>query len=149
MNTADPRSHSHISVGPDGESALTGQRSTHPRAKQLFNLILTLQGLLPSHVDIHVSDHDLGSWILGDDQRDLAMTRIQTAMREDLTGLNNVKFLTQPELTRLENRKRNGHPGWFVSRGGCEESPIHPDSPHPTVGLSGDIAGPRSRQGNG
>lgn len=107
--------HSHISVGPDGQSSLTGERSNHPRAKQLFNLVLPLQHMLPSHVDIHVSDHDLGSWILGDDQRDLALTRIQTAMREDLTGLNSVKFLTPNELKRLENRKRNGHPGWFVS----------------------------------
>lgn len=111
----------HISVGPTIVPSLTGERSTHPRAKQLFNLILPLASHLPADIAFHISDHDLGSWILGDDQRELAMTRIRTAMKSDGTGLNAIKFLQQPELTRLENRKRNGHPGWFSA---CpEDSP--------------------------
>jgi hypothetical protein len=106
---------SHINVGPTVEPSLSGQRSNAPRAKQLFNLVLPLAHLLPRDIAIHASDHDLGSWILGDDQRELALSRINTAKKSNGTGLNQVKFLSPNDLKRLENRKRNGHPGWFVS----------------------------------
>ena len=43
------------------------------------------------------------------------MTRIQTALKKDGTGLNKVKYLGGAELKRLENKNRNDHKGWFVS----------------------------------
>ena len=52
------------------------------------------------------------------------MTRIKIAMKSDGTGLNQVKFLQRAELDRLENRKRNGHPGWFVSGDGQKIPPM-------------------------
>ena len=113
LSSSFPRSH--ITVGPTVEPSLSGERSTAPRAKQLFNLLLPLAHLLPTDISIHASDHDLGSWILGDDQRQLALTRINTAKKADGTGLNQVKFFSPNDLKRLEDRKRNGHPGWFVS----------------------------------
>jgi hypothetical protein len=70
---------------------------------------------LPRNIPIHVSDHDLGSWILGSDQRGLALTRIQSVLKKDGTGLNKVKYLAGAELKRLESKNRNEHRGWFVS----------------------------------
>jgi hypothetical protein len=43
------------------------------------------------------------------------MTRIHTALKKDGKGLNNVRYLGGAELTRLENKYRNDHRGWFVS----------------------------------
>lgn len=68
------------------------------------------------------SDHDLGSWILGQDQRDLALARVHAALEEHAEdgkvgfGLNDVRYLGGSELKHLENRNRNGVKGWFVSR---------------------------------
>lgn len=69
------------------------------------------------------SDHDLGSWILGQDQRDLALARVHAALEEHAEdgkvgfGLNDVRYLGGSELKHLENRNRNGVKGWFVSSG--------------------------------
>lgn len=108
----------HISVGPDATHELTGQRATATRAKQLFNLVTALGSVLPKDINIHVSDHDLGSWILGEDQRSLAKTRIDSVMQPDGTGLNKIKYLGGAELKRLENKNRNDHRGWFSA---CDE----------------------------
>lgn len=68
------------------------------------------------------SDHDLGSWILGQDQRDLALARVHAALEEHAEdgkvgfGLNDVRYLGGSELKHLENRNRNGVKGWFVSQ---------------------------------
>ncbi len=106
----------HINLGPTSPLTITGARSTATRAKQLSGLVSTIAHLLPEQIEMHVSDHDLGSWILGDDQREMAMSRIRTGLKEDGTGLNSIRHLSANELKRLENRNRNGHTGWFVSK---------------------------------
>lgn len=105
----------HVNVGPTTEPTLTGQRSTAVRAQQFLKMVTPLGPILPRDIPIHVSDHDLGSWILGQDQRDIAIGRVKTMLEADGTGLNKVKHLGGAELKRLENKNRNDHRGWFVS----------------------------------
>jgi hypothetical protein len=64
---------------------------------ELNSLINPLASLLPAPVTIHVSDHDLGSWILADDQRNL----ISTAFLEG-------RYLSEEELKPYEKRFDRG-----------------------------------------
>lgn len=113
---------SSASVGPTIEPRLSGPRGEATRAKQFLSLIAPLSSLLPVDITIVASDHDLGSWILGSDQRDLALARVHSALEEHAVdgkvgfGLNKVRYLGGSELKHLENRNRNGVTGWFVSR---------------------------------
>lgn len=103
----------HLQVGPNVETQRTGLRADATRAKQFESLVGPLREWIPQDLELHVSDHDLGSWILGADQRDLAVSRIHSALREDGTGLNRVRYLSPTELKRLENKNRHEMQGWF------------------------------------
>ena len=52
--------------------------------------------MLPSDVTMHISDHDLGSWILGDDQRQLLVNAARTGRTVD-----------PAEIKPLENKQRD------------------------------------------
>ena len=121
---------SSASVGPTIEPKLSGPRGEATRAKQFLSLVAPLGPLLPVDITMVASDHDLGSWILGSDQRELALARLHAALEEHSVdgkvgfGLNKVRYLGGSELKHLENRNRNGVAGWFVSQ--CRE--LHPAS---------------------
>lgn len=111
----------HLQVGPNVPTSRTGLRSDATRAKQFQVLVEPLANLLPTDINIHVSDHDLGSWIVGADQRDVALSRVHNALKEDGTGLNRVRHLSGSELKRFENKNRQEMKGWFSA---CpEDSP--------------------------
>ncbi|KAJ9107286.1 hypothetical protein QFC21_000733 [Naganishia friedmannii] len=113
-----------ISVGPTIVPKIGGPRASATRAKQFLSLVSPLSDLLPTDITMVASDHDLGSWILGADQRSLAIGRVHTALDEareegKTGGLNNVRYLGGSELKHLENQNRNGITGWFSA---CDEN---------------------------
>lgn len=103
----------HLQVGPNVETRRSGLRADATRAKQFESLVGPLREWIPQDLQLHVSDHDLGSWIVGADQRELAIQRIHAALKDDGTGLNAVKHLSATELKRLENKNRHEMQGWF------------------------------------
>lgn len=104
---------SHITLSPDGPSSLFGERKISARPRLLFQLLEPIAQYLPKEVTFTLSDHDLGSWILGDDQKQAALQAISEG-----------KYLTEAELKQLEKREGRqpvkglvsacpqGSPGW-------------------------------------
>lgn len=88
---------SEVHVSKEGESSLTGNRASSARGKLLFSLISSLGPLLPCDLTIHISDHDLGSWLLGDDQRELLLDAARNGRYVD----------PETELKPLENKQRD------------------------------------------
>lgn len=84
---------SQITLDPHGPSSLAGIRAHGARPKLLFSLLGPIAQYLPHSITIHGSDHDLGSALLADDQREAANAAIQGG-----------RYLTQEELRRLEKR---------------------------------------------
>ena len=84
---------SSITLDPKGGSTIDGDRAEATRAKQIFGLLSPLASILPSTVTLHFSDHDLGSWLLADDQRKL----IKNALQEG-------RYLSEAELKPYEKR---------------------------------------------
>jgi len=85
LKVAD-RTVSHITLNQTSHS-LAGDRASSARARLLYSLLNPISPLLPTNITIHVSDHDLGSWLLADDQRkviDSALSRNRYLSEEDL-----------------------------------------------------------------
>jgi hypothetical protein len=59
--------------------SITGDRATASRPKSLLGMIEGFRHFLPEDfsLDITGSDHDLGSWVLGQDQRDKAVELVK------------------------------------------------------------------------
>ncbi|WWC88904.1 uncharacterized protein L201_003819 [Kwoniella dendrophila CBS 6074] len=103
----------HITLSPDSESSLYGRRAHSARPRLLFQLLEPIAQYLPKEVTFTLSDHDLGSWILGDDQKQAAFAAIKSGT-----------YLSESELKQLEKREGRqpvkglvsacpeGSPGW-------------------------------------
>ncbi|GFZ45441.1 hypothetical protein JCM24511_03167 [Saitozyma sp. JCM 24511] len=86
--------HSYkISLSPSGEATISGERASSSRGRHLRDLLAPLAELLPTEITITVSDHDLGSWLLGDDQR-------QAALKAARKG----RYLSEASLKGFEQR---------------------------------------------
>lgn len=81
-----------------------GPRAEAGRPQSLKGLFDGFRHRLPEDFDIEFtgSDHDLGSWILGDDQRERAMELVQEG-----------RHFTMDELKELQSMKRTPVKGWF------------------------------------
>lgn len=92
--------------------SITGDRATASRPKSMLGMIEGFRHFLPEDfsLDITGSDHDLGSWVLGQDQRDRAVELVKQG-----------RYFDPEELKALEDHKRNPFVGWFEA---CA-----PDSP--------------------
>jgi hypothetical protein len=88
---------SQISLSPTSSPSMTGPRSMSPRGRHLFHLLTPLSTLLPSPIKITVSDHDMGNWLLGDQQLEMARKAI-----------NKGKYLTEADLKVFENKNARG-----------------------------------------
>ncbi|WVF69398.1 hypothetical protein IAT40_004175 [Kwoniella sp. CBS 6097] len=103
----------HITLSPDGPSKLFGDRAHSARPRLLFKLLEPIAQYLPSELTFSLSDHDLGSWLLGDDQKQAALQAIRDG-----------RYLTEEELKAFEKREGRvkvkgffsacpvGSPGW-------------------------------------
>lgn len=102
---------SHITLSPTGESRLYGDRAHSARPRLFFSLIQPLAPLLPREVTIHGSDHDLGSWLLGDDVKQ-GKLKIATPSSPQLTNsaalqaIREGRYLSTEELKDLEKKDR-------------------------------------------
>jgi hypothetical protein len=104
-------SFSNITLSPHSPSTIAGERGAESRPKSLFSLLEPIAQFLPADVVIYGSDHDMGSWLLGDDQRQAAKQAISAG-----------RYLTEDELVLLERRNGRGAVGGLVSA--CpEDSP--------------------------
>jgi hypothetical protein len=83
-----------MDLSPTSKSSISGERGTSSRQVDLFDLLEPIAQYLPKPIEIHVSDHDMGSWLLGEDQRLAA----EEAVREG-------RYLTTAELKALEKRE--------------------------------------------
>ncbi|KIR60323.1 hypothetical protein I314_03614 [Cryptococcus bacillisporus CA1873] len=104
---------SQITLSPTGSSSLYGERAHSARARLLFQLIEPIAQFLPGDITLSLSDHDLGSWLLGDDQKQAALDAIRDG-----------RYLTEEELKAYEKREGRlpvkglvsacppGSPGW-------------------------------------
>ncbi|XAO24787.1 hypothetical protein I312_103593 [Cryptococcus bacillisporus CA1280] len=104
---------SQITLSPTGPSSLDGERAHSARARLLFQLIEPIAQFLPGDITLSLSDHDLGSWLLGDDQKQAALDAIRDG-----------RYLTEEELKVYEKREGRlpvkglvsacppGSPGW-------------------------------------
>jgi hypothetical protein len=102
---------SKISLSPHGPSTISGDRGNTSRPLSLFHLLEPIAQFLPADVRFHGSDHDMGSWLLGDDQRQAALQAIKDG-----------RYLGQDELALFERRSGRGADEGLVSA--CpEDSP--------------------------
>ncbi|ORX41279.1 hypothetical protein BD324DRAFT_644319 [Kockovaella imperatae] len=76
-----------------GNCSITGDRAGSARGKLLFRLIAPLVDLLPAPITFSMSDHDLGSWLVADDQR-----------RHLNEAISQQRFVTEQELAPFEKR---------------------------------------------
>ncbi|WWD18275.1 hypothetical protein CI109_102725 [Kwoniella shandongensis] len=102
-----------ITLSPTAASSLYGERKISARPRLLFSLLEPIAQHLPADVTFTMSDHDLGSWILGDDQKQAALA----AVREG-------RYLSEADLKPFEKREGRqpvkglvsacpeGSPGW-------------------------------------
>jgi hypothetical protein len=81
----------------NGESSLSGDRSTFPRPKEQFKMLLPLVEYLPEGVTIYASDHDMGNTVLSD-------SLINGALNAAAKGT----YLTEDELNALETGRDHG-----------------------------------------
>jgi len=84
--------NSEIVLDPKGKSHTKGPRGSATRPQQLFGLLEPIAQCLPTKIAFHGSDHDLGSTLLGDDQRQAA-----------LEAIRGKRYLTEKELRRYED----------------------------------------------
>ncbi|ODN95887.1 hypothetical protein L198_04506 [Cryptococcus wingfieldii CBS 7118] len=104
---------SHITLSPTTASSLYGERAHSSRARWLFELLEPIAQYLPGEVTLSLSDHDLGSWLLGDDQKQAALEAIEEG-----------RYLTEEEIKGFEKKDGRvsvkgtvsacppGSPGW-------------------------------------
>ena len=95
---------SHINLSPTGPSSISGERADVNRCSRVFQLVEPIAQFLPSDIEVHASDHDAGSALLGEDQRLAA----QQAVREG-------RFLDERELETFETRNATMKRIGFVS----------------------------------
>jgi hypothetical protein len=94
--------NSEIHLNPSGSARVTGKMAHSARAKLVLDLLSPLAHLVPTAVTLHFSDHDLGSWLVGDDLRELALR----AVKEN-------RYLSREELRRYERKEK----GWVKAKG--------------------------------
>lgn len=82
----------------------SGPRADASRPKSLKDMIDGFRHRLPADFEAEFtgSDHDLGSWVLGEDQRERALELVSEG-----------KHFEQEELARLQDMKRTPVKGWF------------------------------------
>ncbi|WVQ80599.1 hypothetical protein IAT38_002704 [Cryptococcus sp. DSM 104549] len=85
---------SQITLSPDSASSLYGERAHSARPRLLFNLLEPIAQFLPAELTLSLSDHDLGSWLLGDDQKQAALTAIKEG-----------RYLSEEDLKPYEKRE--------------------------------------------
>jgi hypothetical protein len=68
---------SEIILDPKGKSDAKGTRGFATRPQLLFSLLEPIAQYLPTKISFHGSDHDLGTTLLGDDQRQAAFDAIR------------------------------------------------------------------------
>ncbi|WRT67552.1 uncharacterized protein IL334_004524 [Kwoniella shivajii] len=119
-----------ITLSPDGPSSIYGQRAHSARPRLLFQLLEPIAQYLSREVTFTISDHDLGSWILGDDQKQAA----SDAIREG-------RYLSEQDLKVLEKREGRqpvkglvsacpeGSPGWEIGVAIRDNLPIDDEIP--------------------
>jgi len=83
--------NSEIVLDPKGQSRIQGSRGFASRPQLLFQLLQPIAQFLPNKISFYGSDHDLGSTLLGDDQRQAAFEAIRNKM-----------YLTDEDLSRHE-----------------------------------------------
>ncbi|KAK8858385.1 hypothetical protein IAR55_002612 [Kwoniella newhampshirensis] len=127
--------HSQITLSPEGESSLYGERAISARPKLLFSLLRPIAQLLPADITFSMSDHDLGSWILGDDQKQAALSAVKEG-----------RYLSEADLKPFEKKEGRqpvkglvsacpeGTPGW--NRGVAKRDGLPLDQPSPGESLS-------------
>jgi len=79
-------------LDPKGKSHAKGTRGFATRPQLLFGLLEPIAQYLPTKISFHGSDHDLGTTLLGDDQRQAAFDAIRDK-----------RFLTEEELRGYED----------------------------------------------
>jgi hypothetical protein len=84
---------SKINLSPTASSTISGERGATSRPRSLFTLLEPIAQFLPTDVQFYGSDHDMGSWLLGDDQHKAAMQAIRVG-----------RYLTEAELAAFERR---------------------------------------------
>lgn len=91
----------------DQDACFADGTNPNARADAMLDLLVPIASNLPEIVDMVVSTHDLGSWIIGDDQRIFLENKIA-----------NREYATAEELKPFENANRHkakGLPGFAVS----------------------------------
>jgi hypothetical protein len=81
---------SEMVLDPKGPSIIQGDRGFATRPKLLFDLLEPIAQYLPTKISLQGSDHDLGSTLLGDDQRQAcskAISEKRYLSEEELKGL--------------------------------------------------------------
>ncbi len=82
-----------MDLSPKTASNISGERGTAVRPQLLFRLLEPIAQHLPADIELHGSDHDMGSWLLGDDQEQAALQAIKEG-----------RYLTAEELKEFEKR---------------------------------------------
>jgi hypothetical protein len=84
--------NSEIVLDPKGKSHAKGTRGFATRPQLLFGLLEPIAQYLPTKISFHGSDHDLGTTLLGADQRQAAFDAIRGK-----------RYLTEEESKRYED----------------------------------------------
>jgi hypothetical protein len=83
---------SELVLDPKGKSHAKGTRGFATRPQLLFSLLEPIAQYLPTKISFHGSDHDLGTTLLGDDQRQAAFDAIRKK-----------RYMTEDELRGYED----------------------------------------------
>ena len=83
---------SEMVLDPKGKSHAKGTRGFATRPQLLFGLLEPIAQYLPIKISFHGSDHDLGTTLLGDEQRQAAFDAIRDK-----------RYLTEEELRGYED----------------------------------------------
>lgn len=89
--------NSEIVLDPKGNSHAKGTRGFATRPQLLFGLLEPIAQYLPAKISFHGSDHDLGTTLLGDDQRQAAFDAIRDK-----------RYLTEDDLRGYEDEIGKG-----------------------------------------
>ncbi len=100
----------HVS---SNDVSITGNRATATRPKSLKGMIEGFRHFLPEgfSLDITGSDHDLGSWVLGQDQRDRAVELVRQGKCESKPyGSTGNHWLKPAGVLQQTSSQRNSKP---------------------------------------
>lgn len=97
----------------------SGPRADASRPQSLKDMIDGFRHRLPADFEVEItgSDHDLGSWVLGEDQRERALELVSEG-----------KYFEDDELARLQDMKRTPVKGWFSACSLDSPANAHPDA---------------------